>query len=110
MSENMTHNVGDKLTIRRGKLKGQTGEVALVGKGEDGTAVYVLQLPNGVLASEGHSNVKAEPEATIGTAQLADVLSDWLLDVPDRGVANPLIGALTQLLPGLANKIKHERI
>lgn len=83
---------GDEVTIRRGKYKGETGEVFAV-KGDK----VVLTMKDGEIEVFNHSNIKEPSEATITQGELAALINSNV-SIDD------LVHALDAKLPGFAAK------
>jgi hypothetical protein len=62
---------GDTVTIRRGKLKGETATVETIAGHQ-----VVVKLADGTLDLQNETNLLAPEEATIGARALADAFSD----------------------------------
>jgi hypothetical protein len=91
---------GDTVTIRRGKLKGESGKVSTV----SGTQI-VVELPDGTLSLQNESNLKTAEEATIGVGALAEAFQEtaFVFDTDRGGLAalQHLANRLGNDLPGL---------
>ena len=92
---------GDKVTIRRGKLKGQEGEV--IAHQSDPSA-YVLKLDDGTFQVVNATNVIEPTEATITQSELAAIISSVIED-NGKIIADGLIHSLDSKYPGFASKV-----
>jgi hypothetical protein len=92
---------GDTVTIRRGKLKGQSGTVLKVG-GNGGVA---LEHTDGTISIQAMTNLRAPEEATIGAGALAEAFQESaVVLVHERNALAALqhvANRLTNDLPGL---------
>jgi len=92
---------GDKVTIRRGKLKGEAGEV----KFAQGDKVALI-MDNGELEVVNRSNIKEPMEATISQGELAAIVNSLEVDHAnghDIAIAE-LVHAIDSKYPGFATK------
>lgn len=93
---------GDKVTIRRGKLKGQEGEVIAH---QADPAAYVLKLDDGTFQVVNATNVVEPIEATITQNELAALINS----VDDNQQADrafrDLIHAIDSKYPGFTSKV-----
>lgn len=89
--------IGDTVTIRRGKLKGETGKVETV----SGTQV-VVRLTNGTLLLQNQINLKAPEEATIGASALAGLIQGV---VSRDGDVREIVYVLDEALPGFSKSV-----
>lgn len=95
---------GDKVTIRRGKLKGQAGEVIAH---QSDPAAYVLKLGDGTHQVVNATNVIEPTEATIAQAELAAIINSLEVDHANgHDVAiSELVHAIDSKYPGFASKV-----
>jgi ribosomal protein L24 len=68
----MQIQAGDKLTIRRGKLKGEAGEVIAY---QADPAAYVLKMADGTFSVQNVKNVIEPAETTITQSELAGLIA-----------------------------------
>ena len=90
---------GDKVTIRRGKLKGEAGEV----KFAQGDKVALI-MDNGELEVVNRSNIKEPVEATITQGELA-ALINTAADADAGTELGDLVHALDSKFPGFGAKV-----
>lgn len=87
---------GDKVTIRRGKLKGEAGEV----KFAQGDKVALI-MDSGELEVVNRSNIKEPDEATITQSELAAIINSH----PEHVPLTVLVHDLDSKYPGFAAKV-----
>lgn len=92
---------GDKVTIRRGKLKGQAGEVIAH---QDSPAAYVLKLGDGTHHVVNTTNVVEPTEATITQNELAALVNTVSGPAAGDGLIE-LVHAIDAKYPGFAGKV-----
>jgi ribosomal protein L24 len=85
----MTMQTGDKVTIKRGKLNGQEGEVKLANAQE-----VFLELADGSFTTQKIGNIKTPTEATITQDELAAILSSAVTTGGDTLAVRDVIHAL----------------
>lgn len=92
---------GDEVKIRRGKYKGQAGEVFAV-KGEK----VVLTMKDGEIEVFNHSNVIEPTEATITQGELAAIISSEASSGEPGGYRmDSLVHAIDSKYPGFAVRV-----
>jgi len=101
----MTIQTGDKVTIKRGKLNGQAGEVIAF---QEDPAAYVLKLEDGTFSVQNAGNVKAPTEATITQGELAAILSSAVTTGGDDTLSvRDVIHYIDAKFPGFASRISY---
>lgn len=90
---------GDKVTIKRGKFKGEVGEVIAH---QDNPSAYVLKLDDGTFQVVNATNVIEPTEATITQGELAALVNS--IDPLDEGGLGALVHAIDAKYPGFASK------
>lgn len=101
----MTINAGQTVTIKRGKLSGQAGEVISV----SGTQV-ALKLTDGTLAVQNETNIKVPDAATITETRLAEVINNAIKSAAtpaERDTLYALAGDLERDMPGIQGNLFH---
>jgi hypothetical protein len=99
----MTIKTGDMVSIKRGKLNGQEGEVIAF---QEKPAAYVLKMADGTFTVQNVGNVKAPTEATITQDELAAVLMSTSISGHEAGVfLDSVIHNLDAKFPGFANRM-----
>lgn len=93
---------GDKLTIKRGKLSGQEGELKL----SNGDTV-VLELADGSFTTQKVSNIRQPVEATITQDELAAILSSAVTTGGDSLPVRDIIHSLDAKYPGFQARINY---
>ena len=93
---------GDKVTIRRGKFKGQEGEVIAH---QSDPAAYVLKLDDGTFQVVNATNVIEPTEATITQGELAALINTATGSDPEDRLAD-LVHAIDSKYPGFAGKVR----
>lgn len=94
---------GDKVTIRRGKLKGEVGEVIAH---QSDPAAYVLKLGDGTFQVVNVTNVIEPTEATITQAELAAIISSEASSGEPGGYRmDSLVHAIDAKYPGFATRV-----
>lgn len=91
----MTIKTGDMVSIKRGKLNGQEGEVIAFQKQP---AAYVLKMADGTFTVQNVGNVKEPTEVTITQDELAAIISS-------HNEVDDLVHALDAKFPGFANRL-----
>lgn len=98
--------VGNKVTVLRGKERGKTAEI-LAPADPDGQ--YAVKLDSGQVAVLNGANLKAPAEATIGEAKLAAEIQTALGDIEVTSSAQDILMALVSRLsrdmPGLGARV-----
>jgi ribosomal protein L24 len=82
-SEAPVFQVGDKVTVMRGKLKGGRAEIL---SPADPEGQYAVRMDTGALAVLNAVNLKAPAESTIGEAKLAAEISTLIGDLDAHNV------------------------
>lgn len=90
---------GDKVTIRRGELKGEVGEVKLT----QGDQVALIMERDGALELVNRSNIKELVEATITQAELGAIISSHI-DEDGKVYVADLVHNIDAKYPGFAVK------
>lgn len=90
--------IGDKVTIKRGKLNGQVGEVKIA----NGDKV-VLEMADGSLEIQNATNIRQPVEATITQDELAAILNSVALTA--SGDLDALVHSIDAKYPGFATRI-----
>ena len=99
----MNIQAGDKLTIRRGKLKGEAGEVIAY---QADPAAYVLKMDDGKFSVQNVKNVIEPAETTITQSELAAIISSEASSGESGGYRmDSLVHAIDSKYPGFAARV-----
>lgn len=89
------YGVSDEVTVSRGKLRGQTGKVGMVG-----ATAYGVKFADGTIEMINFGNVKDRVEPTITATQLAQAFGD-----EGPTINEVTITRLERLVPGITENI-----
>lgn len=100
----MSIEKNEKVTIKRGKLAGQSGEIEA---GPDAQDQYAVKLDSGELIVQKASNLRAPEELTVTASQLGMALAQARQEtVLNEGIeARDLADALESIVPGISAKL-----
>ena len=94
---------GDKVTVTRGKAK---GEATIIAAAENGQ--YAVRGADGGLHIVKADSIKAPQESTIGEAKLAEEIQTLINDVDGHGVdaqVQGFVNRLQDVAPGLGARV-----